>query len=227
MGRQGEKGFPGKGKKISTKGHEERRRATKGLEEASAKRGREGAPRGWKRLEGVAMGRQGEKGFPGKGKKISTKGHEERRRATKGLEEAREGSAMGRQGEKGFPGKGKKISTKGHEERRRATKGLEEAREGSAMGRQGEKGFPGKGKKISTKGHEERRRATKGLEEAREGSAKGRAGGPRRGSKGLEKTRKGSVKGHQERHLGEIVIHQGARRTRRDTKRLINNCRPD
>ena len=44
------------------------------------------------------MGRQGEKGFPGKGKKKSTKGHEERRRATKGLEEAREGSAKGRAG---------------------------------------------------------------------------------------------------------------------------------
>ena len=68
-----------------------------------------------------------------KGKNISTKGHEEQRRATKGLEEAREGSAKGRglcQGEKDIHEgrKGKKISTKGHEERRRATKGLEEAR---------------------------------------------------------------------------------------------------
>ena len=31
-------------------------------------------------------------------KKISTKGHEERRRATKGLEKAQEGSAKGREG---------------------------------------------------------------------------------------------------------------------------------
>ena len=130
-----------------------------------------GARRGWRRLK-----RDPPK--VGKGKKISTKDHEEWRRATKGLEEAREGSAKDRQGEKGFPRKGKKISTKGHEEWRRATKGLEKAREGSAKDRQGEKGFPRKGKKISTKGHEERRRATKGLEEAREGPAKGREGGP-------------------------------------------------
>ena len=37
---------------------------------------------------------------PGKEKDLSTKGHEERRRATKGLGEAREGSAKGRQGVK-------------------------------------------------------------------------------------------------------------------------------
>ena len=133
------------------------------------------------------------------------------RRATKGLEEAREGPAKDRQGEKEFPRKGKKISTKGHEERRRATKGLEEAREGPAKDRQAEKEFPRKGKKISTKGHEERRRATKGLEEAREGSAKGRKGGPRRDSKGLEKTRKGSVRGHEERHAVKPVRGQTQR----------------
>ena len=40
-------------------------------------------------------------GDPRKGKKISTKGHEGRR-ATKGLEEAREGSAKGREGGKDF-----------------------------------------------------------------------------------------------------------------------------
>ncbi len=47
-----------KGKNISTKGHEERRRATKGLEEAQ---------------EGSAKGRQGEKGFPRKGKRAFCK----------------------------------------------------------------------------------------------------------------------------------------------------------
>ena len=86
-----------------------------------------------------------------KGKNISTKGHEERRRATKGLEEAQEGSAKGRQGEKGFPRKGKKISTKGHEERRRATKGLEEAQEGSAKGGEGGKDFQEEAE-VSVKG---------------------------------------------------------------------------
>ena len=42
----------------------------------------------------------------GKGKKISTKGHGERRRATKGLEETQEGPTKGREGEKGFPPSG-------------------------------------------------------------------------------------------------------------------------
>ena len=79
------------------------------------------------------------------------KGHEERRRATKGLEKAQEGSAKGRQGEKGFPRKGKKISTKGHEERRRATKGLEEAQEGSAKGGEGGKDFQEEAE-VSVKG---------------------------------------------------------------------------
>ena len=40
---------------------------------------------------------------------MSTKGHEERRRATKGLEEAREGSAKGRERGRRFPRRGKKI----------------------------------------------------------------------------------------------------------------------
>ena len=100
--------------KGSTKNREQRekiypRRATKGLAEAR---------------EGSARGRQGEKGFPGKGKKISTKGHEERRRATKGLEEAREGSARGRQGER------KDFQEKAKGYPRRATKNGEGPRRG-------------------------------------------------------------------------------------------------
>ena len=98
------------------------RRTTKGLEKAQ---------------EGSAKGRQGEKGFPRKGKKISTKGHEERRRATKALEEAREGSAKGREGGP-----------------RRDSKGLEKAQEGSAKGREGGKDFHEKAKRYP-------RRATK------------------------------------------------------------------
>ena len=62
--------------------------------------------------EGPAKDRQGEKGFPRKGKKISTKGHEERRRATKGLEKAQEGSAKGREGGKDFQ-EGAEVSVKG------------------------------------------------------------------------------------------------------------------
>ena len=45
-------------------------------------------------------------------KKISTKGHEERRRATKGLEKAQEGSAKGREGGKDFQ-EGAEVSVKG------------------------------------------------------------------------------------------------------------------
>ena len=142
-------------------------------------------------------------------KELSTKGHEGRRRDTKGLEESQEGSAKGWEGGKDFQegakryprrdtkngkgprrgwrrlkkdlpkvGQGEKISRKGqkdiHEGPRRTAKGHEGVGGGSRGIRQrsprGEKGFPGKGKKISTKDHEERRRATKGLEEAREGS---------------------------------------------------------
>ena len=40
--------------------------------------------------------------YPQRQKKISTKGHEGRRRATKGLEKAQEGSAKGRAGGKDF-----------------------------------------------------------------------------------------------------------------------------
>ena len=89
-----------------TKDDEGPLRATKGLEKAQ---------------EGSAKGRQGEKGFPRKGKKISTKGHKERQRATKALEEAREGPAKGREGGPRRNSKGlektRKGSVKGHEER--------------------------------------------------------------------------------------------------------------
>ena len=119
--------------KGSTKNREQRekiypRRATKGLAEAreGSAKGRQGERKDFqekakrfprrttkgleKAQEGSAKGRQGEKGFPRKGKKISTKGHEERRRATKGLAEAREGSAKGRQGErKDFQEKAKRF----------------------------------------------------------------------------------------------------------------------
>ena len=106
-------------------------------------------------------------------KEISTKGHEGPRRATKGLEKAREGPAKDRQGEKGFPRKGKRISTKGHEERRRATKGLEEAQEGSAKGREGGPQRDSKGlektRKGSVKGHEERHKGKRISTEDHEG----------------------------------------------------------
>ena len=195
-------GFPrkGSGKKMSTKGEKGKakrfpRRATKNGE---------GPRRRWRRLERdpPKVG-QGEKRFPGKGKKISTKGHEERRRATKALEEAREGSAKGRQGEKRFPGKGKKISTKGHEERRRATKGLEEAREGSAKGRQGEKRFPRKGKKISTKNGEGPRRGWRRLERD---PPKGQGVG--KDSKGVREGRRRTAKGEKISTKDTGAIHK-------------------
>ena len=94
------------------------------------------------------------------GKKISTKGHEERQRATKGLEEAREGHAKGRARGKDFHEKAKRYP-------RRATKNGE----GPLRGwRRLERDSPevGQGEKISTKRqkdiHEGPLRTTKGHE---------------------------------------------------------------
>ena len=81
----------GRGERIDTKGEKEKaktypRRATKNSE---------GPRRGWRGIDRdpPRVGKGGEdryEGRKGKGKNISTKGHEERRRATKGLEETRE-----------------------------------------------------------------------------------------------------------------------------------------
>ena len=80
----------GKGKKII---HEGPRRTAKGHE------GVGGGSRGVRQRK-----REGpRKGSPGNEKKISTKGHEERRRATKALAGAQEGPAKGRSRSKSSP----------------------------------------------------------------------------------------------------------------------------
>ena len=123
-----------------------------------------GPLRGWRGLERGSP-RNGEKGFQrtGKGKKISTKGHEGRQRATKALEGAQEGFAKVRQGEKGFPpsgstkdGKRQKDYPRRATKRQRATKGLG-SRGGSRGVRQGR--FTKRGQKDI---HEGPRRTAKG-----------------------------------------------------------------
>ena len=117
---------------------------------------REGAGRTQKRrdlfanhspLEGES---QKVKRYPRKGaKRLSTKGHEERQRATKGLAEDPEGGAKGRVRGRRYPRRAKRekeLSTK-------EPKGLEKARKGCVKGHEGPK--------ISTKGHEGPRSYTK------------------------------------------------------------------
>ena len=154
----------GKGKKIIHEGPRRTKRATKGLEgarEGSAKETKvEGPLRGWRGVErGPPRIAKGRKDFhqagprrTGKGKKISTKGHEGRQRATKGLEGAREGFAKGRH--EGFPRKGRpKDGKKAKRFPRRATKdgkrqlrGWRRHEEGSAKGSvKGRKRFSTKG----------------------------------------------------------------------------------
>ena len=119
-------GSPGSTK--DTKGiHEERRREEKRFPRRGSTKGAKGAE---KKRDG--------------GKKISTKGHEERRRGTKGLEEIREGFAKGRKGvRQGREGKEKRFP-------RRGTKNDEGALRGW---RRLERGLPriGKGGNKSTK----------------------------------------------------------------------------
>ena len=162
--RQGEKGFPPSGSTKDGKRQKDYpRRATKNGK---------GPLRGWRGLErGSPRVATGRKDFhqagprrTGKGKKISTKGHEGRQRATKGLEGAQEGSRQGNEGprkgrqkKKRFPRRATKDG-EGPLRRWRGERGL--------PNRQGEKGFPPSGSTKDGKRqkdfHEGPRRTAKG-----------------------------------------------------------------
>ena len=161
-------------KDLSTKGHEGRRRATKALEETqedlprTAKWRRdiqekakgvihEGSQRGWKRLDRCPRRARRDPRRTGKGQKeLSTKGHEERRRATKALEETQEGLPRFAKWRRDIHEKAKRVI---HEGSQRGWKRLERDPRRTGKGQ----------KEISTKGREGPRRATKALEETQEG----------------------------------------------------------
>ena len=132
-------------------------------------------------------------------KKKSTKGHEGRRRATKGLEKAQEGSAKGWEGEM-IPRKRQKHI---HEGPRRTAKGHEGVGEGSRRIRQ----RMGRGNDSQEKAKRYPRRATKNGE------------GPRRGWRRLKrdppKVGKGVRKGFQGVGGGSRGVRGGPRRTLR------------
>ena len=91
-------------------------------------------------------------------KKISTKGHEGRRRATKALEGAQEGFAKGRQGEKGFPpsgstGKGKKIPRRATKDGKGPLRRWRRLKRGSPRFAKGRKDFQAKRFPRREKGH--------------------------------------------------------------------------
>ena len=149
------KGHEGE-KELSTKGNEGPRRATKGLEKAQ---------------EGSAKGRA--RGERGKGKKISTKGHDlhERRRATKGLEKAQEDPPKIAKGRKDFHEKAKRYprrATKNGEGPLRGWRRLKKdpPKVGQGGPRRDSKGLE-KTPKGSVKGHEERHLGGKDFHELR------------------------------------------------------------
>ena len=148
---------------MDTNGHEEKRKSTKGIHEGARRTKRyprrgtkdhEGPLRGWRWIDrgSPRVGKGGEdvhEGRKGKGKKISTKGHEGVGGGSRGI---RQRSGRGKR----FPGKGKKISTKGHEGVGGGSRGI---RQGSGRGSAKELQGVGKDSKGVREG---RRRTAKG-----------------------------------------------------------------
>ena len=137
-------------------------------------------------------------------KELSTKGHEGRRRATKGLEESQEGSAKGWEGGKDFQEGAKRYP-------RRATKNGE----GPLRGwRRLKKDLPkvGQGEKISRKGQ-------KDIHEGPRRTAKGHEGVGERSRGACQRSGSGSAKGLQGVGRDSKGVREGPRRKTRREKR--------